>query len=120
MSSPGKNHSRLKAGRDSGGRGPEPFVPGPEFTRHMVAKARMLIDKGLFAPVGDGACQVASSDGSSYLAAIEPNSCQCTSFKIRRVCSHVLVAQMVAFARGGPVDARAAGRRAPGGSAGAQ
>ena len=76
-------------------------MPGPEFTRHMVAKAKGLIDRGLFAVVGDGACQVASSDGSSYLASSEPNSCQCTSFKIRRVCSHILVAQMIAAASGG-------------------
>lgn len=75
-------------------------MPGPEFTPNMVAKAKRLINQGLFAKVGDGACQVASSDGSSYLASIDPNNCQCVSFKIRRVCSHVLVVQMVDAASG--------------------
>lgn len=114
MASPkGKNTSSMGG---SGCRSPEPFVPGPEFTRHMVAKAVKLIDKGLFAVVADGVCQVASSDGSSYLASTEPNNCQCTSFKIRRVCSHVLVAQMVAAGR----DGGGGGDRPSDGSAGAQ
>lgn len=99
-----------KAARGKGGRNAESegrFVPGPEFTPNMVAKAKRLINKGLFARVDKGVCQVASSDGSSYLASMDPNNCQCVSFKIRRICSHVLVVQMVDAASGAGVVSRA-------------
>ena len=70
----------------------------------MIAKARRLVNSGLFHKVDKGVCQVASSDGSSYLASTGPNNCQCVSFKIRRVCSHVLVVMIVdAAGDGGPV-----------------
>ena len=74
------------------------FVPGPEFTQHMIKKAKRLIDQGMFAKIGDGACQVASSDGSSYFVSVDPNNCECASFKIRRICSHLLVVQMISAA----------------------
>ena len=86
------------SGADASGNGR--FVPGPEFTPHMVAKAKRLIDRGQFARLSDDTCQVPSSDGSSYLVSINPSSCQCASFKVRRICSHLLVMQMIAAASG--------------------
>ena len=97
---------------------PAVFAPGPEFTPNMVAKAKRIIDKGLFARVESGVCQVASSDGSSYLASCSPNSCQCMSFKVRRVCSHVLVVQMVDAASGGSGSGSGAGPDGPRGGGG--
>lgn len=92
------------AGRKRNGDAAGQFVPGPEFTPNMIAKARRLVNSGLFHKVDKGVCQVASSDGSSYLASTGPNNCQCVSFKIRRVCSHVLVVMIVdAAGDGGPV-----------------
>lgn len=85
-------------------------MPGPEFSPNMVAKAKRLINNGLFARIDKGVCQVASSDGSSYLASTEPNNCQCVSFKIRRVCSHVLVVQMVDAASGAGSPAGSGGQ----------
>lgn len=97
---------------------PAGFAPGPEFSPNMVAKAKRIIDKGLFARVESGVCQVASSDGSSYLASCSPNSCQCMSFKMRRVCSHVLVVQMVDAASGGGGDSGAGSGAGPDGPRG--
>ena len=92
--------------RNAGGTGAaKGFVPGPEFSANMVAKAKRLVNNGQFARLDKGTCQVASSDGGSYLASAGPNSCQCMSFKTRRVCSHVLVVQIVdAASEGGDVD----------------
>lgn len=77
------------------------FVPGPEFTPHMVKKARRLVSNCLCAEVASKVWQVCSSDGSSYFVTTRPDDCQCMSFKIRRVCSHVLAAQMLEAGVGG-------------------
>lgn len=83
--------------KDSNGGSGSGFVPDPKFTPHMVKKAGRLARNCLCAMVGGGVWQVCSSDGGSYFVTTAPDDCQCTSFKIRRACSHVLAVQMLEY-----------------------
>lgn len=86
---------KLKGDREIACRGGGKFVPGSEFSTHMVKKAKRLVANCLCALAGEGTWQVCSSDGTSYFVTTEPAYCECLSFKMRRVCSHVLAAQMM-------------------------
>lgn len=87
--------TKMRGDRGIACRGGGKFVPGSEFSAHMVKKARRLVANCLCALAAEGTWQVCSSDGTSYFVTTEPAYCECLSFKMRRVCSHVLAAQMM-------------------------